>query len=187
MKKYLILLTLLGFFNTSYTQYRTIKDWSKETAVYYAKEFLFRNILDKTDFTDSVAIFDIIPLAAANSGELTTIFYRTTDGKKDGLILSFWGDKVNEYGVLFKEYSYINFDKNKAILMLDLIKTSIKNNTIYWKENEDTNLLIKFEDFNFVVTKSTNGYIIRVFWKDFDATWEKTSFERSVKRFLNNY
>ena len=114
MKKYIILLTLLGFFNTSYTQYRTIKDWSKETAVYYAKEFLFRNILDKTDFTDSVAIFDIIPLAAANSGELTTIFYRTTDGKKDGLILSFWGDKVNEYGVLLKEYSYINLDKNAA-------------------------------------------------------------------------
>jgi len=48
------------------------KEFSKEISLFKAKKFLINNVLD-IDNTNTQ--FEAIPLAAASSGELTTLFY----------------------------------------------------------------------------------------------------------------
>jgi hypothetical protein len=174
-----ILLFFIFFSNFAKGQYSSSKEWSKESAQFYAKEFLFKEVLDSTK---EVTIFELVPLAAANSGELTTLFYKTLDGKKEGLILGFFGNMVNEFGLQYKGYRYKNIEKESAVNILESVKSNIENLKLYW-EKEDFNLHFKINDLDFLVFKITGGYELRVFWNDFDATWEQTAFERSVKRF----
>lgn len=54
------------------------KEYSKEIALYKSKQFLFKNILDSSP---EVIQFEISSLAAASSGELTTLLYKC-DSKK---------------------------------------------------------------------------------------------------------
>lgn len=163
-------------------QYYAAKEYSKETSAYFAKEFLFREVFDVT--TD-VTIFEVVPLAAANSGELTTLFYKTKDGKKEGLVLGFWGDKVNKYGVYYKGYEFKNYNKEYATNLLFSIKTIVEDLKNDW-QTENTNLHFKLDDIDFLVTKSNDSFHLRLFWGNFDATWEQTAFERSLRRFMKN-
>ena len=48
------------------------KEFSKELAMYKAKTFLIKEVLD---IKEDVSKFEIIPLAASTSGELTTLIY----------------------------------------------------------------------------------------------------------------
>jgi hypothetical protein len=41
--------------------------------------------------TNQVVPFEVIPLAAASSGELTTLLYKCDSKQKEGLILGFYG------------------------------------------------------------------------------------------------
>ncbi len=51
------------------------KEYSKEISLFKSKEFLFTHVLGSIE-TESVD-FEIYPLAAASSGELTTLFYKS--------------------------------------------------------------------------------------------------------------
>lgn len=182
MNKFILVALFIFFYINVNAQYYSAKEFSKETAAFYAKSFLFKEVFDSTS---DVTVFDLIPLAAANSGELTTLFYKTKDNKKEGLILGFWGNKWNKYGVEYKGYMYKNFPKEEAVNLLYSIKLTIEEmkNEL---ENENANLHFKLNDIDFLVSKSNGGYDLRLFWKDFDATWEQTAFERSLKRFMKN-
>jgi len=157
------------------------KEFSKEISLFKSKEFLFKTVLGSTA---EVVSFEVIPLAAASSGELTTLLYKCDVKQKEGLILGFYGDYWNEAGVLYQGYSFKNLEKEKAIEFLNKIVTSIEENKKFLNENGDNNnIFFKYEDMDVLIWTNAGAYTIRIFWQGFDSTWEKTAFERSKRRF----
>lgn len=159
----------------------TAKEFSKEISLFKSKEFLFKNVLGSTN---EVVPFEVIPLAAASSGELTTLLYKCDTKQKEGLILGFYGDYWNEAGVLYQGYSFKNLEKEKAMEFLNKIVTSIEENKKFLNESGDNNnIFFKYDDMDVLIWTNAGTYSIRIFWQGFDSTWEKTAFERSKRRF----
>ena len=159
----------------------TAKEFSKEISLFKSKEFLFKNVLGSTE---QIVPFEVIPLAAASSGELTTLLYKCEAKQKEGLILGFYGDYWNEAGVLYQGYSFKNLEKDKAIEFLNKIVASIEENKKFLNENGDNNnIFFKYDDMDVLIWTNLGTYSIRIFWQGFDSTWEKTAFERSKRRF----
>lgn len=159
----------------------TAKEFSKEISLFKSKEFLFKNVLGSTE---QIVPFEVIPLAAASSGELTTLLYKCETKNKEGIILGFYGDYWNEAGVLYQGYSFKNLEKDKAIEFLNKIVTSIEENKKFLNENGDNNnIFFKYDDMDVLIWTNLGTYSIRIFWQGFDSTWEKTAFERSKRRF----
>ncbi len=180
----LIIILLLPF--VSYAQINSKnfilgKEFSKEIALFNSKQFLFKNVLETSP---NVIQFEVIPLAAASSGELTTLLYKCDEKKKEGLILSFYGSYFNESGVSYQGYGFKNLEKNKAEDFLNKIQNAIDSNSKFLKANPDNNnIYFSFEDLDVLIYFSNQLYSIRLFWNNFDSTWERTAFERSKKRF----
>lgn len=159
----------------------TAKEFSKDMSLFKSKEFLFKNVLGSTN---EVVSFEVIPLAAASSGELTTLLYKCEAKEKEGLILGFYGNYWNEAGVLYQGYSFKNLEREKAIEFLNKIVSSIEENKKFLNESGDTNnIFFKFDDMDVLIWSVAGNYSIRIFWQGFDSTWEKTAFERSKRRF----
>lgn len=159
----------------------TAKEFSKEISLFKSKEFLFKNVLGSTNV---VVPFEVIPLAAASSGELTTLLYKCDTKQKEGLILGFYGDYWNDAGVLYQGYSFKNLEKEKAMEFLNKIVTSIEENKKFLNESGDNNnIFFKYDDMDVLIWTNAGTYSIRIFWQGFDSTWEKTAFERSKRRF----
>ena len=159
----------------------TAKEFSKEISLFKSKEFLFKNVLGSTE---QIIPFEVIPLAAASSGELTTLLYKCETKNKEGIILGFYGDYWNEAGVLYQGYSFKNLEKDKAIEFLNKIVASIEENKKFLNENGDNNnIFFKYDDMDVLIWTNLGTYSIRIFWQGFDSTWEKTAFERSKRRF----
>ena len=159
----------------------TAKEFSKEISLFKSKEFLFKNVLGSTE---QIVPFEVIPLAAASSGELTTLLYKCETKNKEGIILGFYGDYWNEAGVLYQGYSFKNLEKDKAIEFLYKIVASIEENKKFLNENGDNNnIFFKYDDMDVLIWTNLGTYSIRIFWQGFDSTWEKTAFERSKRRF----
>src|SRR5690606_10143835 len=159
----------------------TAKEFSKEISLFKSKEFLFKNVLGSTN---EVVQFEVIPLAAASSGELTTLLYKCDTKQKEGLILGFYGDYWNDAGVLYQGYSFKKLEKEKAMEFLNKIVTSIEENKKFLNESGDNNnIFFKYDDMDVLIWTNAGTYSIRIFWQGFDSTWEKTAFERSKRRF----
>jgi hypothetical protein len=187
MRLKLSVLILLVVNNLIYSQVKNnnniwaAKEFSKEISLFKSKEFLFKSVLG---FTNQVLSFEVIPLAASSSGELTTLLYKCESKQKEGLILGFYGDYWNESGVLYQGYSFKNLEKEKAIDFLNKITTSIDENKKFLNENGDNNnICFKYDDMVILIWTNLGTYSIRIFWEGFDSTWEKTAFERSKRRF----
>lgn len=159
----------------------TAKEFSKEISLFNSKNFLFKTVLGSTT---EVVQFEVIPLAAASSGELTTLLYKCDEKQKEGLILGFFGDYWNDAGVLYQGYSFKNLEKEKAIEFLNKIESSIEAKNKFLKENSDNNnIYFKYDDMDVLIWSNAGVFTIRIFWEGFDSTWEKTAFERSKRRF----
>ena len=188
MKIKLSVVLLIVINNLIYSQVKvnsnniwTAKEFSKEISLFKSKEFLFKNVLGSTN---EVVPFEVIPLAAASSGELTTLLYKCDTKQKEGLILGFYGDYWNDAGVLYQGYSFKNLEKEKAIEFLNKIVTSIEENKKFLNESGDNNnIFFKYDDMDVLIWTNAGTYSIRIFWQGFDSTWEKTAFERSKRRF----
>ena len=149
----------------------TAKEFSKEISLFKSKEFLFKNVLGSTE---QIVPFEVIPLAAASSGELTTLLYKCETKNKEGIILGFYGDYWNEAGVLYQGYSFKNLEKDKAIEFLNKIVASIEENKKFLNENGDNNnIFFKYDDMDVLIWTNMGTYSIRIFWQGFDSTWEK--------------
>ncbi len=188
MKIKLSVVLLIVINNLIYSQVKvnsnniwTAKEFSKEISLFKSKEFLFKNVLGSTN---QVVPFEVIPLAAASSGELTTLLYKCDAKQKEGLILGFYGDYWNDAGVLYQGYSFKNLEKEKAMEFLNKIVTSIEENKKFLNESGDNNnIFFKYDDMDVLIWTNAGTYSIRIFWQGFDSTWEKTAFERSKRRF----
>ena len=182
---YLLTILLISpFFNaqiktTNFNYVWAAKEFSKDVAQFRAKSFLFRNILG---VNENIAKFELIPLAAANSGELTTLLYKAADKNKEGLLLGFFGDYWNESGVVYQGYAFKNLDKDEAYEFLGKINIAIQENDKYLRENSDNNnIYTSYKDIDIIIF--AGGQSIRLFWNGFDSSWEKTAFDRSKRRF----
>lgn len=181
-------LLLFGFLFVSISVFSQInsnsiwfaKEYSKEIALYNSKQFLFKNVLGSSG---EVIQFEMTPLAAASSGELTTLLYKCESKKKEGLILGFFGNYWNDAGVLYQGYAFKNFEKDQATEFLNKIQLAIDNNIKFLKSEPENNIYFNYDDIDVLIYAAPVGYTIRLFWKGFDSTWEKTAFERSRKRF----
>ena len=93
MKITLLVLFIIGISNT-YSQVPATygiyfaKEYSKEIALYKAKDFVMHEVIGAG--AEPVK-FKIDPLAAASSGELTSLVYRCDEKAKAGLVLGFYG------------------------------------------------------------------------------------------------
>ena len=63
------------------------KEFSKDVSLFKAKSFLIQDILK---VSENSLEFEAEPLAAASSGELTTLLYRCESQNAEGLILGFY-------------------------------------------------------------------------------------------------
>lgn len=154
------------------------KEFSKDIALYYSKNFLFKNVLG---ITSEIVPFEVIPLAAASSGELTTLLYKCESKQKEGLILGFYGNYWNNAGVVYQGYNFKNFDKDQAIEFLNKIQTAIDENRKFMNEDaNNNNIYFRYDDIDVLIWSSS---MIRLFWNGFDSSWEITAFDRSKRRF----
>ncbi|MCX7551544.1 hypothetical protein [Xanthomarina sp. F2636L] len=155
-------------------------EWKQENSLTRAKSFLLKNVLGTNN---NVLKFSLSPLEDSKSGELTTLIYKCEELNKSGMILSFWGDYWNEYGVIYKGYDFKNLEKEQAILFLNKIQSIIDENLEYLREDSNNNnISFEFDDMQIVIT-SYVGYKIRVFWNGFDSTWDWKAFENTKEKF----
>ena len=149
--------------------------------MYNSKYFLLKDVLITGTEIDK---FEVIPLAAASSGELTTLLYKCETKQKEGLILGFYGNYWNEAGILYQGYAFKNLEKEKAVEFLNKISTAIEDNSKFLKDNNDNNnISFTYDEMEVLIWTNLGSYTIRIFWKGFDSTWEKTAYERSKRRF----
>lgn len=189
MKKVILLLVVLLSFK-SYSQVQQTdynlfqaKEWSKDIALFRSKAFLFQDVLG---VSDNIKKFTIIPLAAAKSGELTTLIYKSEDLNKEGLILGFFGNYWNKAGATYQGYGFKNLNKDKAIAFLNKIEKAMEDNKKFLRDsNDNNNIFFSFDDMQVLIYRD-GGFKIRLFWNTFDSTWEETAFNRSKRRFLKN-
>ena len=85
--------------------YWSNKEFSKDVALFRAKAFVLNNIIGTND---DVVEFEMDPLAAASSGELTSLVYKSKQLDKEGLILGFFGNTWNSSGVIYQAYAFKN-------------------------------------------------------------------------------
>lgn len=177
---FLLLFCMASIFGQRSGKIVQAKEWRKNGSLFGAKSFIFKEVLGTTK---EVQKFAIIPLFAASSDELTTVFYNSTDLNKTGLVFCFYGSYMNQAGVLYKGYDYKHLPKNKALLLLDKIEKTIDLNKDFLKDEKNiNNIFFEFEDLNILIY-SDGGIKMRVYWQSFDSTWEQRAFYWTKKRF----
>jgi len=186
MKKTLLILSLL-LSTLSFSQVSVnkgvyfAKEFSKDVSLYKAKNFVMSEIIG---VEKKITKFEIDPLAAAKSGELTTLVYKCEEKKISGLVLGFYGDRWNDSGVSYQAYAFKNLPINKALEILSKLKKSIEDESKFLSQDYDNNnIFFRYDDITFLIYKTNGGLKIRVFWNGFDSEWESTAFGRTKRRF----
>ena len=156
------------------------KEYSKEIALYKAKAFVMNTLLGSSE---TPVKFEMDPLAASNTGEVTSLVYHCAEKNKEGLVLGFFGDRWNASGVIYQAYAFKDLPKSKAVEILGMLEKQIEINQKYINSDIETNnVFFKYDDMVFVIYKSAANTKIRIFWENFDAEWENIAFKRTNRR-----
>lgn len=157
------------------------KAYSKEISLFRGKAFVIKEVLG---MNNNVTKFEIDPMEAASSGELTTLYYNCEALNKEGIVLGFYGDYVNEFGLLLQGYAYKNFDKKQGLELLQKIEDAKVNNITYLLEDGDNhNIYLNYDDLIILIYRKDQQFKYRVFWKSFDAEWGDFAFRRTKNKF----
>lgn len=160
------------------------QEFSKEISLYKAKSFLIQEVLMTSD---DIVHFEIDPLAASTSGELTSLVYSCKEKGQEGLILGFYGDFWNDNGTVYKGFAFKNLQKENALVLLRKLSEVLANENSYLSGDMDNNnVYIQFDDLYVLIYRNFEPRI-RVFWKDFDSEWSIAAFNRTKKRFEKNF
>ena len=98
MKKKLIFTISFILYNSISAQVSTTsgnwfaKEWNKELSVFYGNAYLTKNVFKYN--ADNILRFETDPLAASNSGEITTVLYKTENGDNDRVFHITYGTKT---------------------------------------------------------------------------------------------
>ena len=154
--------------------------YNKEKTLYYAKEFLFRDVI-KTG--EKPVKFTMDALTAATSGELTALSYTANESGQAGLVFGFWGNYWNDAGVLYQGYGFYHLSEEDATELVNKLQQVVDDSKGYlFEDQNNNNVVFKYKDLEFLIY--FNGSTrIRVFWKDFDSEWLFSEFKRTKKRF----
>ncbi|OAD42377.1 hypothetical protein [Polaribacter atrinae] len=156
------------------------KEFSKDQALYKAKDYVMTEVIG---VENALIKFDIDPLAAASSGELTSLVYGCEEKNLSGLVLGFYGSRWNKAGVVYQAYAFKNLPENKALEILSKLDSYIDNESKYLSADSDNNnMFFKYDDMTFLIYRD-GSVKIRVFWNGFDSEWESTAFGRTKRRF----
>jgi hypothetical protein len=184
MRNYIFAVAVVGlcFTNSTFAQVEGSRSYSKEVAMYRAKEFLMLNVLDTNDTSVE---FELTPLVAESSGELTTIIFKCEEQNKSGLLIGFFNDQwIYPTGVPVESYSFKVFYEDEAIEFINLINTEVEKSWKFLREDWDNNnLIVSYQDVRLIIWTKSTAPTIRVFWKGYDAEWRNSSFKRSVNKF----
>jgi hypothetical protein len=114
MKKSLLFLLLVFILfprlfaqSSEHTGIYFAKEYSKDEALYKAKDFVMDQILG---ISTGLVRFKIDPLASAASGELTSLVYSCDEKNATGLVLGFFGNYFNDSGVVYQGYGFKNLN-----------------------------------------------------------------------------
>ena len=157
--------------------------FSKDMSLYSAKSFLIRDILG---VSEDITEFEMDPLTASSSGELTTLAYQCQAREKEGLIFGFYGNYWNDEGVLYTGYAFKDLPKDQAVELLSRISdASINYNAYFEKGKGSNNISFSYNDIIVVMYKhQLDGIIrLRILWNNFDSEWTGVSFNKTKKRF----
>jgi hypothetical protein len=157
------------------------REFSKEISLYKAKEFVINEVFGTSD---DVVQFEIDPLAATSSGEVTSLVYSCKKNNKEGLLLGFYGYYWNEQGVVYQGYNFKILPTDKAFELLNKITQTLEKYQGYLIVNNANNVYFKYDDITVLLYTYTLGEPkIRLFWGDFDAEWDVAAVKRTKKRF----
>ena len=181
MKKILTLLLVLGSFNCiAQVSQNDISNpyaklfaqaFSKDISDYLTKVYIARDILKLKE--NEITGFEIDAVAAAKSGELTTVLYNCPKTNQKGMVLVFWNKGYYNLGL----YSFYHFEYDDALIMMQRISGAIENN----KEilDEVNTSVLKSNDIHFIFAGSN----IRLVWGEYDSLWDKSNFRTTYKKF----
>src|SRR5690606_23622546 len=155
MKRTIILLFFLATIS-SFSQVKQTdanlfqaKEFSKDIALFKAKEFVMEKVIgvDK-----GLPKFEIDPLAASSSVQLTSLVYSCKEKNLGGLVFGFYGDRWNQAGVIYQDYAFKNLPEVNAIELLNMIDNYMKDNSKYLDSNSDNNnIFFKYDDMTFLI------------------------------------
>ena len=173
MKKLLILL-FIPLFGLAQD-----KEYSSLGAFLKGKKYIMDSVYGDPGINIQKIYIDGLPGNGWN--ELTTIYYNGEE--KEGIVLGFFDQVSNEYGLKFYQNIYKNLNKEEAISFfrtLDLIKDRERD---YLSENNgENNIYFKIGDLTFLLFLD-GGYNIVVFWDRYVSNWGGTSFEKMRRKF----
>ena len=112
------------------------------------------------------------------------IMFNGEELKMEGIVFGFYGDYVNEHGLLLQGYAYKNLDKKQGLELLQKIEDVKAENADYLRENSDNhNIYIAYDDLTILIYRKDQAYKYRVFWNNFDAEWGDFEFKRTKTKF----
>ena len=156
--------------------------FSKEESLYRSKAYLMSQILGSSEVPLS---FQVFALAAATSGELTSLVYTCAERKKQGLLLAFYGNRWNDAGVNYQAYDFKDLPTEKAKeLMAKIEKMLIVDPFVIRNSDSDSNnLYFRYDDITVLISNPTaTEPQIRLFWGQYDSEWNVSSFRKTVRR-----
>jgi hypothetical protein len=160
----------------------TAKEWSKEMSLYKAKTFVINQIIDQS--SSAIVQFKIDALVASNSGDLTTLAYKSENLNKEGLILGFYGERWNEAGVIYTGYAFKDLPIQEATEFINRIDQAYDSSFKYISaDNDNNNVYFTYKDIGILMYHSGAGSKLRIYWNGFDAEWQISEFSRTEKRF----
>ncbi len=181
-----LLILICIFSKSAIAQYKEgsfflAKEYSKDQSLYNGKTFIMNEVLGKEN---NVIQFYLDPLAAANSGELTTLVYRCESKKKEGLVLGFYGARWNDAGTEYTSYGFKELPIKEANELLDRIEKEVENNIKFLEADlNNNNIYFSYNDFNILIYKSSTAFLkLRVYWSGFDSEWDISEFKKTKKR-----
>ena len=192
MKKIILIFVFISFTANSQQPGFNHAGYNKSISLYRAKEFVIKEVLGVEEKQQVRFVID--PLAASNSGELTSLSYVCDEKKIKGFVLGFFKQYYNEYGIGKYQYKFLNFTEEKARYILLKLATLIKSEAPRFADNPDHNIYFQYDgiiyliynDFIYSGDELVIGTKIRVFWDEFDSEWSFTAFERTRRRFQKN-
>jgi hypothetical protein len=156
------------------------KEVAKEISQFRSKEYIAKYIIGPTNGKE--IRFETESLASDNSAGLISVAFNCSEVNKNGLLLAFFGNNRNEYGIVATAYGfrYIPLDSAKELLnRIDEIKE--RHNDYISSESDVNNVYIEHEDIKFIIYRE-GGTKIRILWNGFEIIWERVAFDRTKRR-----
>ena len=156
------------------------KELAKEISQFRSKEYIINEIIGPVG--EKEVQFETESLASDNSGGLISVAFNCDDVDERGLLLAFFGDHRNQYGVSSTAYGFRYIPLEHAQKLLTRLRSVKDDKKKYMSSDTDVNnVYVEFEDIKFVLYKD-GGEKVRVFWNGFEVIWEKTAYTRTRKR-----